>query len=47
VALPFVSGLYYIVFGPRRLHRRRIRYGVARRAIVTQIQEYIRSSPRR
>src|SRR6185295_6767734 len=44
IALPFVSGLYYIVFGPRRLHRRRIRYGVARRAIVAQIQEYIRSS---
>jgi cardiolipin synthase A/B len=44
VALPFVSGLYYIVFGPRRLHRRRIRYGVARRSIATQIQEYIRSS---
>jgi cardiolipin synthase len=44
VALPFISGLYYIVLGPRRLHRRRIRYGVARRAIVTQIQEYIRNS---
>jgi cardiolipin synthase len=30
VALPVVSGLYYMVFGPRRLHRRRKRYGVAR-----------------
>ena len=44
VALPFVSGLYYIVFGPRRLHRRRIRYGIARRSIAGQIQEYIRNS---
>ena len=25
IALPVVSGLYYLVFGPRRLHRRRIR----------------------
>jgi cardiolipin synthase len=30
IALPVVSGLYYLVFGPRRLHRRRIRYGRAR-----------------
>ncbi|APV50282.1 cardiolipin synthase [Betaproteobacteria bacterium GR16-43] len=43
-ALPFISGLYYLVFGPRRLHRRRARYGVVRRAIAGQIQEYIRSS---
>lgn len=44
VALPFVSGLYYVVFGPRRLQRRRLRYGLARRSIAGQIQEYIRSS---
>ena len=30
VALPVVSGLYYMVFGPRRLQRRKRRYGVAR-----------------
>src|SRR6266566_9487902 len=30
IALPVVSGLYYMVFGPRRLHRRRRRYGLAR-----------------
>ena len=44
VALPFVSGIYYMVFGPRRLHRRRIRYSLARRSIAGQIQEYIRGS---
>src|SRR5258706_554687 len=30
VALPVVSGLYYLVFGPRRLARRRRRYAFAR-----------------
>jgi cardiolipin synthase len=30
IALPVVSGLYYMVFGPRRLQRRRRRYGIAR-----------------
>ena len=30
VALPVVSGMYYLVFGPRRLQRRRRRYGIAR-----------------
>jgi cardiolipin synthase A/B len=30
IALPVVSGLYYMVFGPRRLHRRRRRYGMVR-----------------
>jgi cardiolipin synthase len=30
IALPVVSGLYYLVFGPRRLQRRRLRYGAAR-----------------
>jgi cardiolipin synthase len=44
VALPFISGLYYVVFGPRRLQRRRIRYGVARRSLAGQVSEYIRSS---
>src|SRR5215213_6586862 len=30
IALPVVSGIYYLMFGPRRLHRRKRRYGVAR-----------------
>jgi cardiolipin synthase len=30
IALPVVSGLYYLVFGPRRLQRRRLRYGAVR-----------------
>jgi cardiolipin synthase A/B len=30
VALPVVSGIYYVMFGPRRLQRRKRRYGVAR-----------------
>src|SRR5258708_40073967 len=28
IALPVVSGLYYMVFGPRRLQRRRRKYGI-------------------
>ena len=44
VALPFVSGLYYVLFGPRRLHRRRLRYGIARKSLASQVTEYIRSS---
>jgi cardiolipin synthase len=30
IALPVVSGVYYVMFGPRRLQRRKRRYGVAR-----------------
>src|SRR6185312_7701637 len=41
VALPFVSGLYYLVFGPRRLQRRRQRYGVAR-SLAGTVSEYLR-----
>lgn len=44
IALPFVSGLYYIVFGPRRLQRRRLRYGLARQSLGAPITQYIRSS---
>ena len=43
VALPVVSGLYYLVFGPRRLHRRRRRYGVAR-SLASQVSEHLRNS---
>ena len=44
VALPFVSGIYYVVFGPRRLHRRRIRYGIARGLVSGDVSAYLRSS---
>ncbi|HET9576995.1 MAG TPA: cardiolipin synthase [Usitatibacter sp.] len=43
VALPVVSGLYYMVFGPRRLQRRKRRYGVAR-AMAASVSEYLRST---
>ena len=43
IALPLVSGIYYMVFGPRRLHRRKRRYGVAR-AMAGSVSAYLRSS---
>lgn len=43
-ALPVVSGLYYVVFGPRRLRRRKLRYGLARRAVADEVAEYLRGS---
>jgi cardiolipin synthase len=43
VALPVVSGLYYMVFGPRRLHRRRRRYGVAR-SLAGQVSQHLRDT---
>ena len=33
IAIPVVSGFYYTLFGPRRLQRRRKRYGVARHSL--------------
>src|SRR5258708_6251280 len=33
IAIPFVSGVYYMMFGPRRLKRRRRRYGIARGSV--------------
>ncbi len=33
IAIPVVSGFYYILFGPRRLQRRRRRYGIARHSL--------------
>ncbi len=30
IAIPVVSGFYYILFGPRRMQRKRRRYGIAR-----------------
>jgi cardiolipin synthase len=43
VALPVVSGIYYMVFGPRRLQRRKRRYGVAR-AMAGSVSSYLRGS---
>jgi len=37
VAIPVVSGIYYLMFGPRRLHRRRRRYSVARRSVSRNV----------
>ncbi len=34
IAIPVVSGLYYMVFGPRRLQRRRRRYGLSRAVLA-------------
>jgi cardiolipin synthase len=33
IAIPVISGFYYILFGPRRLQRRRRRYGIARHSL--------------
>ena len=33
IAIPVVSGFYYILFGPRRMQRRRKRYGLARQRL--------------
>ena len=44
VALPFISGIYYLVFGPRRLHRRRVRYKIARGLLADDVSAYLRSS---
>ena len=43
IALPVVSGIYYLVFGPRRLQRRKRRYGVAR-AMAGSVSSYLRGS---
>jgi cardiolipin synthase len=44
VALPVVSGIYYVVFGPRRLKRRKLRYGSARKALAGEVRSYLRQS---
>jgi len=41
IALPVVSGMYYLVFGPRRLHRRRVRYGRARGRLAGGTSGYL------
>jgi len=49
IALPVVSGAYYLVFGPRRLHRRRVRYGRARGRLAGGTSGYLskREMPQR
>ena len=37
VAIPIVSGVYYLMFGPRRLLRRRRRYNVARKSVSRKV----------
>jgi cardiolipin synthase len=43
IALPVISGIYYMVFGPRRLQRRKRRYGVARAQAGT-VSQYLRGT---
>lgn len=43
IALPVVSGFYYLLFGPRRLLRRRRRYGVAR-AMAGSVSAHLRAT---
>ena len=43
VALPVVSGFYYLLFGPRRLQRRKRRYGVAR-AVAGSVSAHLRAT---
>lgn len=43
IALPVVSGFYYLLFGPRRLQRRKRRYGVAR-AVAGSVSAHLRST---
>ena len=42
LALPVVSGLYYLVFGPRRMQRRRRRYGRLRNLVAGGVSNHIR-----
>jgi cardiolipin synthase len=47
IALPVISGLYYMVFGPRRLQRRRRRYGIARGRLKGTSQHIEQTVPAR
>ncbi len=42
IALPVVSGLYYLVFGPRRMTRRRRRYGRLRNLVAGGFSDHLR-----
>ena len=43
IALPVVSGIYYMMFGPRRLQRRKRRYGVAR-SVAGSVSAHLRQT---
>src|SRR3954466_1623176 len=43
IALPVVSGFYYLLFGPRRLLRRKRRYGLARTE-AGRVSQYLRDT---
>ncbi|MEO7402928.1 MAG: cardiolipin synthase [Burkholderiales bacterium] len=40
LALPYIGALVYLFFGPRRLHRKRLRYTSARRFIAKATERY-------
>jgi cardiolipin synthase len=46
IAIPVVSGVYYLMFGPRRLKRRRKRYGIARGSIRKNLGQAEDGPPR-
>jgi cardiolipin synthase len=46
VAIPIVSGIYYLMFGPRRLMRRRPRYNVARKSVSRKVSGLTDGPPR-
>jgi cardiolipin synthase len=37
IAIPILSGVYYLMFGPRRLQRRRRRYSIARTSVARKL----------
>ena len=46
IAIPIVSGVYYLMFGPRRLQRRRRRYSVARSSVSRKVTGAADGPPR-
>ena len=46
IAIPIVSGVYYLMFGPRRLQRRRRRYSIARTSVARKITGVPEGPPR-
>jgi cardiolipin synthase len=46
IAIPIVSGIYYLMFGPRRLHRRRRRYSIARTSVSRKVSANDEGPPR-
>jgi cardiolipin synthase len=46
IAIPILSGIYYLMFGPRRLHRRRRRYSIARTSVARKVAADAGGPPR-